>query len=311
MPIEKTLTGREELKPVFHQPVLLKEAVDYLRVQEGGNYLDATVGGGGHALEVLKRGGRVLGIDCDPEAIKATEEKIKGLGRRESRKRGEIVLCRGNFADLKKVVEENGFVPLGGVLFDLGASTHQLLNPERGFSFRSSEGLDMRMDPDLKVTAADLVNGLTKGELNELFSKLGEEQFARPIARAIVSARTLKPIKTGAELAEIITRTVPGRKGKSRIHPATRCFQALRIAVNDELNNLRQALPQAVDLLKPGGRLVVISFHSLEDRIVKWFLRERQDLENLTPKPVRPSGMEEKTNPRSRSAKMRVGEKKE
>jgi 16S rRNA (cytosine1402-N4)-methyltransferase len=295
---------------VGHRPVLLKEAVDYLQVQKGEKYLDATLGRGGHLIEIWERGGRVLGIDFDPEAIRQTKERVEALSQKGEKGREEIIFHRGNFVQLKKMARQHDFLSVGGILFDLGVSSDQLLDPKRGFSFRSQEELDMRMDPDLKVTAADLVNGLSKGELNELFTKLGEEQLARPIARAVVRARALKPIKTGAELAKIISRAVPVKKRRSRIHPATRSFQALRIAVNDELNNLKEALPQAVDLLKPEGRLVVISFHSLEDRIVKRFFREREDLEILTPKPIRPTEEEKETNPRSRSAKMRVGEKK-
>lgn len=310
MPNRKKKTRQGEPKPIFHQPVLLKEAITHLRVQRGEKYIDATLGGGGHVLEILKRRGKVLGIDCDPEAIRAAKRKVEESDRGGKRKRGEAVFHQGNFAELKEIAREYGFVQVGGILFDLGTSAHQLLSPERGFSFRSDDLLDMRMDPGLEVTAADLINGLTKGELNELFSKLGEEQLARPIARAIVRARSLKPIQTGAELAEIVIKAVPLRKRRGRIHPASRCFQALRIAVNDELNNLRKALPQAVDLLKPEGRLVVIGFHSLEDRIAKMFLREREDLEILTPKPIRPSEEEKENNPRSRSAKMRAGEKK-
>ena len=221
-----------------------------------------------------------------------------------------ITLVRGNFAHLQEIAQECGFDQVAGILFDLGVSTHQLLTQERGFSFTSDALLDMRMDPDLGVAAADLVNGLRKEELYELFHKLGEERFAWRIARVIVRARSLRPIRTGKELAGVIAGAKPKRKRFGRIHPATRCFQALRIAVNDELNNLKAALPQAVNLLKPGGRLVVISFHSLEDRIVKNFLKGESALKILTKKPIKPSEEEVEINPRSRSAKMRVGEKK-
>ena len=312
--------GRKKSKEVFHQPVLLKEAIEFLKVKRGEKYIDATVGGGGHTVEILKRGGRVLGLDVDPEAIGATKEKIRGLDKWTSRKSGNslifqssahlLILHKGNFAHLREIALKLGFDEVAGILFDLGVSARQLLTPERGFSFTSDAPLDMRMDPDLAVTAADLVNGLGRKELYELFSKLGEEHHAWRIARAIVSARSLKPIKTCAELARIIMEAVPRRRRSSRINPATRCFQALRIAVNDELNNLNLALPQAIDLLKPGGRLVVVSFHSLEDRIVKNFLKEREGLKILTKKPIRPTETEVKRNPRSRSAKMRVGEKK-
>ena len=309
---------RKKSKEVFHQPVLLKEVLEFLEVEGGEKYIDATIGGGGHSLEILKRGGRVLGIDCDLEAITATGEKIRGLDEWTSRKRGNslifqsstylLILHRGNFAHLKEIAQKHGFDQAAGILFDLGVSAYQLLTLERGFSFLSDAPLDMRMDRDLKVTAADLINGLRKEELYELFKKLGEEKFALGIARAIVRARSLKPIVTCSQLARIIVGAVPKRRQK--IHPATRCFQALRIAVNDELNNLKTALPQAVSLLRPGGRLVVISFHSLEDRIVKNFLKGRKDLQVLTKKPVRPTNKEIEKNLKSRSAKMRVGEKK-
>lgn len=266
-----------------------------MKVKQGEKYIDATVGGGGHAVEILKRGGKVLGLDVDPEAI----EQVKRILN--------IILVRGNFAHLQEIAQECGFDRVAGILFDLGVSSHQLLTNERGFSFTSDAPLDMRMDPDLEVTAADLVNGLRKEELYELFYKLGEERFAWTIARAIVRARSLAPIKTCRELARIIAGV--RRQKFERIHPATRCFQALRIAVNDELNNLKAVLPQAVNLLKPGGRLVVISFHSLEDRIVKNFFKERADFRTLIKKPVRPSDAEVEINPRSRSARMRVGEK--
>lgn len=268
-----------------------------MKVKQGEKYIDATVGGGGHAVEILKRGGKVLGLDVDPEAI----EQVKRILN--------IILVRGNFAHLQEIAQECGFDCVAGILFDLGVSSHQLLTTERGFSFTSDAPLDMRMDPDLEVTAADLVNGLRKEELYELFYKLGEERFAWTIARAIVRARSLRSIKTCKELAGVIVGAKSNQKRFERIHPATRCFQALRIAVNDELNNLKAVLPQAVNLLKPGGRLVVISFHSLEDRIVKNFFKERADLQTLTKKPIRPSSAEVEINPRSRSAKMRVGEK--
>lgn len=308
----------------FHQPVLLKEVVKYLLIKPGEKYIDATVGGGGHAKAILKLKGRVLGIDCDPEAIEAARKNLSTAcptswqlvqGKAMCRLVRGKVMCRlvhGNFARLKKIAQENDFFEVAGILFDLGVSAHQLETSRRGFSFNLDGPLDMRMDPSLKVTAADLVNGLNKGELEKLFSKLGEEPEARWIATVVCQAREMRRIETTKQLAEIIIQAK--RQKGFQIHPATRCFQALRIAVNDELNNLKKALFQALTLLKPRGRLVVISFHSGEDRIVKRFLKEAKEnnqMEILTVKPVRPSQEEKTQNPRSRSAKLRVGEKNE
>jgi len=317
-------TGSEkELKVRFHTPVLLAEALKYLNIKKGEKYLDATVGGGGHAAAILKKGGKVLGIDCDPEAIKAAREYLSRACPAPQTKPGlrgadaSWRLAQGNFRFLAQIAREYGFQEVAGILFDLGVSSHQLETPRRGFSFRLDGPLDMRMDPSLKVTAADLVNGLSKGELNELFSRLGQEKYSRRLADALVRARRIKPIETCRELAAIIVAAQPGqgrRAGKRdrrpRLHPATRVFQALRIAVNDELNNLKEALPPAVELLKPKGRLVVISFHSGEDRLVKQFFKENQSLKILTKKPVRPTEEEREKNPRSRSAKLRAAEKK-
>lgn len=279
---------------VFHKPVLLKEVVEFLRVREGEKYIDATVGGGGHTLAILKRGGKVLGIDCDPKAIEYVKERLKfEIG-------SNIVLVQDNFAHLKKIAKREGFERVGGVLFDLGVSLYQLKTPERGFSFESDFPLDMRMDPSLEITAEDLVNSLGKEELYEIFSKFGEERHAFRVAETIVRARALKPIKTCRQLSELILKAGGKRD---------RCFQALRIVVNGELENLKTALCQSVDLLKPKGRLVVISFHSLEDRIVKNFFQKTEKIKVLTKRPIRPTEEEIKRNPRSRSAKMRVGEK--
>lgn len=294
----------------FHEPVLLKEVVRYLVISKGEKYIDATAGGGGHSELILKSGGKILAIDCDPEALEAARSRLASacpLGDEFSWR-----LARGNFKDLGKMAKRYGFTEVAGILFDLGVSFYQLKTPERGFSFNTEAPLDMRMDPALTVTAADLVNGLGKGELDELLAKFGQEYHSRRIANAICCARRIKPIKTCKELAEIIVKAKSRRGGLGRIHPATRCFLALRMAVNDELNSLEKALPQAAGLLKPGGKLVVISFHSGEDGIVKRFFRElekEKTLRIITKKPVRPSAEEIKRNPRSRSAKLRVGEK--
>ena len=294
---------------LFHKPVLLKEAIEFLAVKSGEKYIDATLGGGGHTEAILKSGGILLGIDCDPEAIAAARRRLSSACPGASWR-----LIRGNFENLKEIAMSNNFFPAAGILFDLGVSSYQLETPQRGFSFNLEGPLDMRMDPDLKVTAADLINCLSENELTEIFFKFGEERFSRRIANAICRARQVAPIKAANELAEVILRVRPKRGRFDRSHPATRCFQALRIAVNDELNNLKKALPQALEILKPGGRLVVLSFHSLEDRIVKNFLKEKakeKEIKILTKKPIRPSEKEIEENPRSRSAKLRAGEKNE
>ncbi|WP_322815385.1 16S rRNA (cytosine(1402)-N(4))-methyltransferase RsmH [Chloroflexus sp.] len=290
-----------------HTPVLLTEVLTMLAPRPAGRYLDATVGGGGHALAVLQAaqpGGRLLGIDADPAALAATAARLQAAGLTE-----QAVLCHGSFADLATLAATAGFSAFDGILFDLGVSSYQLDTPERGFSFAADGPLDMRLDPTQGLTAADMVNRLSECELADIIFLYGEEHAARRIARAIVEHRRTQPFQRTAELAEVVVRAVGGRHG--RIHPATRTFQALRIAVNQELDRLRAALPQAVDLLAPGGRLAVISFHSLEDRIVKQFLRaeasgETPRLTIVTKKPIVPTAAEVANNPRARSAKLRV-----
>lgn len=283
----------------FHESVLLKQAVEELNVRKGKKYIDATLGGGGHSEKILEKGGVVLGLDLDLEAIKFAETRLKGKDFRT---------LQGNFKDLKELALRVGFGRVRGILFDLGTSNFQLEEASRGFSFQREAPLDMRMDSTLSVTAADLVNGLNAGELYELFTKYGEESYSRPIARAIVTSRLKKKIETTKELADLISSVVRRRE---KIHPATKVFQALRIAVNDEINNLKEALPQAVEILEKEGRLVVVSFHSLEDRVVKQFFKEQEgiSLKVLTDKPLTPDWEEVRSNPRSRSAKMRVAEK--
>lgn len=287
----------------FHEPVLLKEVIEYLHIKPKEKYIDATIGGAGHSAAILEKGGKILGLDLDPEAIEAAKKYLLQACPNTSWQ-----LAQGNFAHLKKIAAKHNFSSVAGILFDLGVSRHQLEEGRRGFSFNSEAPLDMRMDPSLTVTAADLVNGLTQKELEELFFKLGDEHCSRQIATAICEIRQTKPITTCSQLAEVITKVRP-RQGK--LHPATRCFQALRMAVNDELNNLRAALPQAVELLKPEGRLVILSFHSGEDRIVKFFLKNQRNLEILTKKPIEPTREEIKNNPQSRSAKLRAAQKNE
>lgn len=276
--------------------------------------MDATVGGGGHArglLESSSPDGRLLGVDADPMAISLARHSLAKYGER-------AILVNGNFADLKEIAARHGFCPVDGILMDLGLSSSQLEQAERGFSFQLEGPLDMRFNPKRGRTAADLVNTLPEDQLADILRRYGEEPRARRIARAIVAHR---PICTTTELAEIVQRAVARRR---RIHPATRAFLGLRIAVNQELEALTRVLPQAVELLAPGGRLAVISFHSLEDRIVKNFFRDQARgcicppdlpvcvchhqpvLEVLTKKPLRPSEAEVRRNPRSRSARLRL-----
>ncbi len=293
----------------YHESVLLKEAVDYLQVEKGKRYIDATLGGGGHAVEIVKQGGKVLGIDVDEEAVGYVGDRIKNQESGIKRDK-DLVLYRGNFRELGKIAKESGFEKVAGILFDLWVSSWQFDTGGRGFSFQKDAPLDMRMDLGLSVSAGDLVNGLTRNELSELFWKLGEEKFAKKIALAIDNYRKNKKIESTRELAELVERTV---RRSEKIHPATRIFQALRIAVNGELESLREALPQAVELLEPGGRVVVISFHSLEDRIVKNSFSgfaESGFGRIITRKPVEVSELEVEKNRRARSAKLRVFEKK-
>lgn len=282
---------------IYHTPALLKETIEGLKIHPGGKYIDTTLGGVGHTQEILRLGGIVLGIDQDIDAI----ENAKQLNLKN------LILVQGNFAHLKEIAQLNNFDQVDGILFDLGVSTHQLETENRGFSFNTSSPLDMRMDQNLAVTAKDLINGLNEGELADLIFKLGEERFAKRIAREIVSSRKTRPINTCNELAKIILKV--RRRGGDRTHPATRTFQALRIAVNDELNSLKDALPQATELLKKGGRIAILSFHSLEDRIVKNYFRNNKLLKIINDKPITPTKEEILINPRARSAKLRLAKK--
>jgi 16S rRNA (cytosine1402-N4)-methyltransferase len=291
----------------FHEPVLTREILELLQIKKGKKYLDATLGGAGHSKEILDRGGKILGIDADPEALAFSRKRLVSACPPSA---FSWKLAQGNFVHLKKIARKEGFLRVSGILFDLGTSFYQLKGAKRGFSFDEDSALDMRLDPGSPVRAADLVNSLSQKELSRLFRELGEERFARKISQAICEERAQEPIKTSRELARIISKSVP--RDSSRIHPATRCFQALRIAVNNELENLKSALPQTIDLLEKGGRLVVVSFHSLEDRIVKNFLKEKEKasiFKILTKKPITPSVLEKKANPSSRSAKLRAAEK--
>ena len=282
----------------YHTPVMLAEVLRYIHIKKGFWYIDCNLGGGGHTEGVLEKGGKVLGIDLDPEAIMEVAQKYHLKtnmfeGRLQATSEN-LILCQSNFSHLKLVVEKYNIGRVSGVLFDLGVSSHQLETTERGFSFNVDAPLDMRMDQNYGVSAADLINGLHEKELAQLFWKFGEERFAKGIAKKIIRARQNKPVTTTNQLAQIILSSRPRSKA-DRTHPATRVFQALRIAVNDELNSLTESLPQTLDILEPEGRLIVISFHSLEDRIVKDFMKSEEQkcsIKIITQKPIEPTEKE-------------------
>jgi 16S rRNA (cytosine1402-N4)-methyltransferase len=295
--------GRKE-QAVGHVPVLLKEAIDFLAVRRGGTYIDATVGLGGHSYEIAKRlgaPGHLIGVDKDSVALGIARER---LVRAEDWP--AIELRHGSFASLA----DSGELKADGILADLGASSLQFSDPARGFSFQAEGPLDMRMDPQAELTAEQVVNHFDERELADVIYEFGEERRSRRIARAIVRSR---PIRSTAHLAEVISAAArPMNQAERRIHPATRTFQALRIFVNRELDDLRALLEAAPQMLKPGGRIVIISFHSLEDRIVKDAFREgakRGHYQLLTKKPATPEKEEIDRNPRARSAKLRAAER--
>ena len=302
----------------YHIPVLLEEVVHFLAPARGCLYLDGTLGGGGHARRLLEEGANVIGLDRDPDALEFARRRLTEFG-------DSFSAIQANFRDYGELLATVGIRnSLDGILLDLGVSSRQLENPARGFSFQSEGPLDMRMDPSGELTAEVIVNQWEEEELIRVFRDYGEERAARRIARAIVLARRQQAITTTRQLAELIERVVPRR---GRQHPATKVFQALRIAVNDEFGALETALEEAHNWLKPGGRLVVITFHSLEDRIVKQFMRrqcmewiDRPELPEPVPnpecyfdlvvrKPLAPSEEEVAENPRARSAKLRVVER--
>ncbi|MFO8034649.1 MAG: 16S rRNA (cytosine(1402)-N(4))-methyltransferase RsmH [Candidatus Bipolaricaulota bacterium] len=271
----------------------------------GRTIVDATVGLGGHAELLLERGAQVLGVDRDPEALQTAYRRLSRWGK-------QVTLVQGDFRNLPTLLTGAGVPPPDGVLMDVGVSSFQLSSPERGFSFQYDGPLDMRMDPAASVTADELVNNLSERELADLLWHLGEERCARRIARRVVRERERAPIRTTRELARLVARCYP--PGRQRIHPATRTFQALRMAVNEERPALEEGLKCAVALLRPGGRLCVISFHSLEDRLVKHSFRgwEKEGrVRVLTPKPIRASTQEVAANPRARPAKLRAAEVRE
>jgi len=308
----------------MHVPVLLQEVITALQPQSGGVYIDGTVGAGGHAAAILEASapdGQLYGFDQDKQALEIAATNLIQFGSR-------VHLVNANFKHLVQTARRLNIPPVNGILLDLGVSSMQFDQPERGFSFQADGPLDMRMNPITGQTAADLVNTLPQDELANLIYKYGEERNSRRIARAMVQAR---PINSTRQLAEIVAKTArkPRKAGRTKIHPATQTFQALRIAVNNELTVLEQVLPQALQLLKPKGRLAVISFHSLEDRIVKnFFKQEAQDcicppeqlictcrhkatVNIITKKPISPTLAEIDVNSRARSAKLRVVELKE
>ena len=301
----------------YHRPVLAAEAVELLAPHPGSLVVDGTVGGGGHAEAILKTGADILALDQDPDAIEQAREELGHFG-------GRVTLRQANFRDADKILDELDVKKIGGALLDLGVSSRQLENAARGFSMMRNGPLDMRMDPRSTLTAAEIVNGYSEEDLTRLFRDLGEEPAARRLASLIVKMRKDVPFTETLQLARAIEKVV-GRHG--RRHPATQAFQALRMEVNDELGALEEGLRVLTARLAPGGRIAVITFHSLEDRIVKNFFRDHSrewldkpewpapqrnpdyDLTLVTPKPVTPSEEEQRANPRSRSAKLRVAEK--
>jgi len=308
---------------VFHKPVLAAEVMASLQCRAGAVYLDGTVGGGGHAFEILRNSsphGRLIGLDTDTDALREAESHLAPFGDR-------VVLVRGNFAMMENILAGMNIGKVDGILLDLGVSSHQLNTAGRGFSFALDAPLDMRMNQEQGPSAYDLVQTLSRDELEKIIRNYGEERMAGRIARAVSERRAVSPIRTTADLAGIVAGALPRARKPARIHPATRTFQALRIAVNDELANLRQALANGMKRLNDGGRFCVISFHSLEDRIVKNAFNTEEKgcicpsdlplcacgrkptMKVLTRKPVVPGETEIHDNPRARSAKLRVAER--
>jgi 16S rRNA (cytosine1402-N4)-methyltransferase len=308
----------EEMEdPIYHRPVLAAEVLELLAPKAGSVVVDGTCGGGGHAEAILQQGASVLALDQDPEAIAYTAGRLSTFGER-------LTLRQSNFRKVGEVLDQLGIARIGGALLDLGVSSRQLENAERGFSIMRNGPLDMRMDPRRELTAATIINTYCEEDLTRLFRELGEEPAARRIASQLVKLRKTTPFYETGSLARAIEKIV-GRHG--RRHPATQVFQALRMEVNDELGALEEALPVLAGRLEPGARIAVITFHSLEDRIVKHFFREHSrewldrpewpeprgnpewDLRLVTSKPIEPTELEQRANPRSRSAKLRVAEK--
>jgi len=288
---------------INHLPVLREQVIEMLKIRRDGIYVDATTGLGGHAEAILREigsDGRLIGIDRDDEALLSAKKRLSDT---------RVTLMRGNFSDMETIICAEGITEVDGILFDLGVSSMQLRSPGRGFSFLSDTPLDMRMDRSQKISARDIVNHYPENQLERIFREFGEERFSRKIVKAIMQWREKKPVETCAELSKIVEK-VYGFRG--RIHPATKTFQALRIAVNQELEELMKGLQASLHLLKQAGRLCVISYHSLEDRIVKHFIADNAKqgvLRRLSKKPITPAPEELSMNPSSRSAKLRVAEK--
>ena len=305
-----------------HKSVLLKETIDGLKIKPDGIYVDGTLGGGGHAYEVCRRlgeKGSIVGIDQDAAAIEAASARLKDFGEK-------VTIVRSNYCDMKSKLHELGIDKVDGIVLDLGVSSYQLDTAERGFSYREDAPLDMRMDTRQKMTARDIVNDYTEADLYRVIRDYGEDKFAKNIAKHIVQARAVKPVETTAELSEIIRASIPMKFQKKSGHPAKRTFQAIRIELNRELDVLRDSLDDMIDLLNPGGRFCIITFHSLEDRIVKSAFRKNENPctcppdfpvcvcgkkskgSIITKKPILPSEEELEYNSRSKSAKLRIFE---
>ncbi len=306
-----------------HAPVMYKEVLEHLAIRPKGTYVDGTLGGGGHAsgiCEALSWDGHFIGIDQDPAAIAASEKRLASTTCRKS-------IIRGNYSDIRQILLNLSVDSVDGILLDLGVSSFQLDTPERGFSYMSDAPLDMRMDPDSRISADQIVNEYDEERLRTIIKEYGEERFAGRIARRIAEARSHKRIESTVELADIIKAAIPAAARREGPHPAKRTFQAIRIEVNEELWHLKQALSDATDMLASGGRLAVITFHSLEDRIVKQHIvqrlnpctcppglpvcvcGEKSDIKKITGKPLEATPEEVEQNPRARSAKLRVIEK--
>lgn len=305
-----------------HKSVLLNETIDGLNIKPDGIYVDGTLGGGGHAYEVCRRlgeKGSIVGIDQDAAAIEAASARLKDFGEK-------VTIVRSNYCDMKSKLHELGIDKVDGIVLDLGVSSYQLDTAERGFSYREDAPLDMRMDTRQKMTARDIVNDYTEADLYRVIRDYGEDKFAKNIAKHIVQARAVKPVETTAELSEIIRASIPMKFQKKSGHPAKRTFQAIRIELNRELDVLRDSLDDMIDLLNPGGRLCIITFHSLEDRIVKSAFRKNENPctcppdfpvcvcgkkskgSIITKKPILPSEEELEYNSKSKSAKLRIFE---
>lgn len=306
-----------------HISVLLDETIDGLDIKPDGIYVDGTLGGGGHSYEILKRlspKGRLIGIDQDGEALKAAGERLKEF-------ENQITLVRSNYCEIDKVLKELNVEKVDGILLDIGVSSYQLDNLERGFSYKSDAPLDMRMDTRQELTAADVVNTYSENELFKIIKDYGEDKFAKNIAKHIVLARKEKPLETTKELSEVIKRAIPMKVQAKGGHPAKKTFQAIRIEVNQELTVLKESIDKMIDLLKPNGRICIITFHSLEDRIVKTKFRENENPctcppnfpvcvcgkkskgKVITRKPIVPSEDEIEENKRAKSSKLRIFER--